>query len=107
MKKTIALLAIAAGLAASAADARQIRRPAPQKPMTDEEIARTSQETFAKVDRNRDGSLSRVELTSWGYSNGWGVAVRQKAWKQLDTDRNGRISESEFRSYARRRTPRP
>ena len=107
MKRTLTFLAVVAGLAASTADARQMRRPAPLSPMTDEEVAKTSLETFARVDRNRDGSLSRLELTSWGYSNGWGVALRQKAWKQLDADRNGKVSEPEFRAYARRRTPRP
>jgi Ca2+-binding EF-hand superfamily protein len=43
---------------------------------------------FDRLDRNKDGYLSREELTS--------AEARSRNWIAVDRDRDGRISRSEF-----------
>jgi hypothetical protein len=47
---------------------------------------------FDRLDRNRDGYLSREELTS--------EEARRRNWIAVDRDRDGRISRSEFNLVA-------
>jgi hypothetical protein len=47
---------------------------------------------FDRLDRNKDGYLSREELTS--------VEARSRNWIAVDRDRDGRISRTEFNLVA-------
>jgi hypothetical protein len=47
---------------------------------------------FDRLDRNKDGYLSREELTS--------AEARSRNWIAVDRDRDGRISRSEFNLVA-------
>lgn len=66
--------------------------PRPASP----EDMRALEKTFGEIDRNRDGSLSKIEMSAYGHSKGYGVLVKAKGWKRMDGDRNGKISRDEF-----------
>jgi hypothetical protein len=67
---------------------------------SDAEITRQAGDFFSQIDRNHDGVISRVEMTSYGYSHRWGVAVREKRWKRADANHDGKITRDEFVSDA-------
>ncbi len=62
----------------------------------DEAHVREIHAMFAEMDRNGDGKVSRIEMTSYGHSKGIRGMVSPKAWKRMDADRNGTISMDEF-----------
>jgi Ca2+-binding EF-hand superfamily protein len=51
---------------------------------------------FGRIDANRDGRITKPEMSAFGASHGLGVLVRNEGWKAMDGDRNGTIDRMEF-----------
>lgn len=60
------------------------------------EDMRALEKTFGEIDRNGNGSVSKIEMSAYGHSKGYGVLVKAKGWKRMDTNGNGTISKDEF-----------
>jgi len=65
-------------------------------PKANPEDVRALERTFGEIDRNRDGRLTKIEMSAYGHAKGFGVLVKAKGWKRMDADRNGTISRDEF-----------
>lgn len=65
-------------------------------PKASPEDIRALEKTFGEIDRNRDGRLTKIEMSAYGHAKGFGVLVKAKGWKRMDADRNGTISRDEF-----------
>lgn len=57
---------------------------------------RALERTFAEIDRNHDGRLTKTEMSAYGHAKGYGVLIRPKGWKRMDADGNGTIARDEF-----------
>lgn len=77
-------------------------RHAPPPKMTDEQIDKVVGEIFDKGDVNHDDGLSRIELTTYGFSNNLGVAVQSRKWSLIDANHDGSISRDELHAYMKR-----
>lgn len=56
---------------------------------------------FLEADADRNGRITKPEMSAYGARHRMGVIVREKVWKQMDTDRNGTIDRAEFMESAR------
>lgn len=56
---------------------------------------------FLEVDADRNGRITKPEMSAYGARHRMGVIVRDRVWKQMDTDRNGTIDRAEFMESAR------
>lgn len=83
---------IAIVLAAAAAPTAyaQDKDPAPA------ELVKEIDRYFAEIDLNRDGRLTKLEMSAFATRHRIGVFVRPEVWKKLDTDRSGSLSRKEF-----------
>ena len=83
--KSAVAWAVAAALAAPV-----LAQKAPRS--TDDKTASTAASSFAAMDRNNDGYLSRDEIRDVPWSN---------RFSELDQDNDGRISQSEFEALGK------
>ena len=95
MRAAFALLPLAIALLSSPLLAQDIKKTAPPKAEADQII----QAKFDEIDRNRNGSINLLELTSYGVGQKMGTSVRQRCWKRLDMNGNGAISIQEFKIF--------
>lgn len=51
---------------------------------------------FDSIDRNHDGRLTRAEVTAFGVSQHMGVTLREKAWREMDPNRDEKVTRKEF-----------
>lgn len=51
---------------------------------------------FGQVDADRDGRITKPEMSAFGASHGLGVLVRDRGWKAMDANRNGTLDRMEF-----------
>lgn len=89
LRKVLMVCLTAAILPMTAANAQK----ATQTGTTDD--VRALEKTFGEIDRNGNGSVTRLEMSAYGHGRGYGV-VKSKGWKRMDTDGNGTISRDEF-----------
>lgn len=51
---------------------------------------------FDRVDADRNGKMTKTELSAFGASRNLGVLVRPKGWRDMDANGNGTLTKSEF-----------
>lgn len=51
---------------------------------------------FEGIDADRNGRITKVEMSAFGAAHGIGAIVRSEGWKDMDDDRNGTLSKQEF-----------
>lgn len=56
---------------------------------------------FKDADADGNGRITKPEMSAYGARHRMGVIVRDRVWKQMDTDRNGTIDRAEFMESAR------
>jgi hypothetical protein len=83
--------------------------------ISDEEAASLADHAFARLDRDRNASLTEAEFTApRGRERGWFnwgsseeaaavLKVRQEKFASLDADKNGQVSKAEFFAEAKAR----
>lgn len=83
---TVSLAAIAAIAAGSAASAQEAPKREPRPPMTRADVEQRTNQTFARMDANKDGVLDQADR-----------AAREKAaFDRIDANGDGAISPEEF-----------
>jgi len=96
-----AILAVAM-LSGSAATAQNAPKPAPGPYVLTTEDRTILNRMFDDVDINRDGDITKVELSAFGVRHGLGPIVKNKEWRDRDANRDGRITRAElFKAAAR------
>lgn len=51
---------------------------------------------FDRVDADRNGKMTKTELSAFGSSHNLGSLVRPKGWRDMDANRNGTLTKGEF-----------
>lgn len=51
---------------------------------------------FRQIDLDRNGKLTKVEMSAFGQRHGLGVLVKDKGWKALDANRDNQVNLPEF-----------
>ena len=94
-RRVLVALAVCASLTAGA-QAQQVKSLTPEQ---ESNIRKLMTQGFPFGDANGDKRLTKAELTAYGVKEGWGTHVIDKRWKEIDTDRNGWVSTSEFAEH--------
>lgn len=107
MFATAAAVVLAASVPAAAAPTTKLAQASPSKPVaaqaaiTRADFLRNIDDSYAKIDGNRDGVVVRAELEAAQGNQARAVDLvlakrRQDAFARLDTDKNGSLSLAEF-----------
>ena len=96
---------IASALCATAASAASAQTAAQPQPSTRAQVVKALDESFARVDANKDGTISRDEIQSVeAKAEQQANATLQKSLEEqfgkLDSDKNGQLSLAEFKAGA-------
>lgn len=84
----IAAVALAIGTQASA-------QTAPAAVPTERDVKELSA-IFDRVDADRNGKMTKTELSAFGSSRNLGSLVRPKGWRDMDANGNGTLTKPEF-----------
>ena len=111
--KRLLTLAVLCAFAATGAAAQGTGAAAGPQPTTRADVTRQLDESFARVDANKDGSVDRgeieaIELKAAQQAQASLQAKLAQEFASLDSDKNGQLSLAEFQAGARiRATPKP
>jgi len=86
----IAAIALTTGTVASGQTA-----PAPVPVPTELDVKELSI-IFDRVDADRNGRMTKTELSAYGASRNLGVLVKPQGWRDMDANGNGTLTKSEF-----------
>lgn len=98
----------AAMMAGSAVNAQTTPKPAAKPYVLTAQDRIVLNKMFDDVDLDRNGSITKVELSAFGIRHNLGAIVKNKEWRDRDANRDGRITRAELlEAAARYRTDNP
>jgi Ca2+-binding EF-hand superfamily protein len=65
-------------------------------PVPTEQDVRELSELFGQVDADRNGKLTKPEMSAFGIRHKIGVLVNNKTWGAMDRSGDGRLTRDEF-----------
>lgn len=68
----------------------------PEKVVPTQRDIRELSVIFRQVDADRNGRLTKVEMSAFGIAHGLGTLVKRKGWRDIDANRDGTLTLAEF-----------
>lgn len=98
-RNALVAISLIALLPLQAQAAQRAKRPC--KVMNDQQVGEEVEALFKRVDVNKDGKITKVEMMGVASQHRGAVTVVDKRWKIGDKDGDGKLSRDEGRDMVR------